>query len=98
MALVTLLGTGWVSRPGKIPPIAGLTRESATLLAKARHERNIDARIGLFLAAADKANQGISESDAEARTVYNAACAELAVLLQRPSAATLPATLVTPTG
>jgi hypothetical protein len=76
------------------------SRQAAALLANARHTQNTSTRIGLMLAAADKASQGIAEGDdSDARALYNAACAELAVLLKK-SASTLelPATFSTPTG
>lgn len=79
---------------------SGSARQAADLLAKARHTQDASARIGFTLAAADKASQSIAGGDtADARTIYNTACAELAVLLKKSSSApTLPATLSTPAG
>jgi hypothetical protein len=76
------------------------SRQAADLLAKARHTQNTSTRIGLMLAAADKASEGVAEGDApEARMLYNTACAELAVLLKKSSSApALPTTLTTPAG
>jgi triacylglycerol esterase/lipase EstA (alpha/beta hydrolase family) len=76
------------------------SRQAAALLANARHTQNTSTRIGLMLAAADKASQGIAEGDdSDARALYNAACAELAVLLKKSaSPPTLPAMFATPTG
>jgi hypothetical protein len=79
---------------------SGSTQQAATLLAEARHTQNTNTRLGLTLTAADKASQGIAGGDApDARTLYNTACAELAVLLKKSSSApTLPVTLTTPAG
>ncbi|MGA7884023.1 MAG: hypothetical protein WCA06_20335 [Terrimicrobiaceae bacterium] len=101
IALVCLAVAGCVSRPAEMHPEAGgSTRQAAAFLTKARHTQDTSARIGLTLAAADKASQGIAEGNAsKARTLYNAACAELAVLLKKSSSArSLPATFETPTG
>ena len=76
IALVCLAVAGCVSRPAEMHQEAdGSTRQAAAFLTKARHTQDTSARIGLTLAAADKASQGIAEGNAsEARTLYNAAC------------------------
>ena len=101
IALVCFAVAGCVSRPaGMHQEAGGSTRQAAAFLTKARHTQDTSARIGLILAAADKASQGIAEGNApEARALYNTACAELAVLLKRSSSVpALPVTFATPAG
>jgi hypothetical protein len=101
IALLCFAGAGCVSHRAEMRQESGSsTGQAAALIAKARHTQNTGARIGLTLAAADEASQGIAEGNApEARTLYNTACAELAVLLKKSSSPrTLPATFATPAG
>ena len=102
IALLSFLVAGCVSHEAgaRRQEAGGFTRQASLLLTEARHTQNTGTRIGLTLAAADKASQGIAEGSApEARRLYNAACVELAVLLKKSSSPpTLPATFATPAG
>jgi hypothetical protein len=101
LTLLSFAVAGCASRESRVRQEPdGPTRQAQAFLAKARHTQDTSARIGLILAAADKASQGIAEGNApEARTLYNTACAELAILLREsPSAPALPATFATPAG
>jgi hypothetical protein len=100
IALLSFVVAGCVSHEAELRHETGdSNRQAAALLSKARNTQNTNARIGLTLAAADKASQGIAEGNApDARTLYNSACAELAVLLKSSSVPTLPATFATLTG
>jgi hypothetical protein len=101
ITLLSFAVAGCVSHETKTRQAAsGSARQAAALLAEARHTQHTSARIGLTLAAADKATQAIAEAhSAEARPLYNVACAELALLLRKsPSALTLPATFTTAAG
>lgn len=82
-------------------PESGQRAESAVrakdLLAESRHARQPDARIGYALAAAEKASGNLASEDA--RSIYNAACVEIAMEVGKAgSGVTLPATFTTPSG
>ena len=100
LVLLSFALAGCAFREARVQEAGGSTRQAATLLAKARRTPDTSARIGLVLAAADNASQAIAEGEAEhARTLYNSACAELAVLVEKSSSVpALPATLSTPAG
>jgi pimeloyl-ACP methyl ester carboxylesterase len=101
LVLTCFGAAGCVTHPARIDGrVADTTQQAATLLARARHTADASTRIGLELAAADKASQGLAEGNAPgARTLYNAACAKLAVLLRKSSSApALPATFSTAAG
>lgn len=73
IALVCFAVAGCVSRPAEMHQEAGgSTWQAAAFLTKARHTEDTSARIGLILAAADKASQGIAEGNApEARAIQH---------------------------
>jgi hypothetical protein len=73
----------------------GSTRHAAAFLAKARHTQDTSARIGLILAAADKASQGIAEGNAGTRARYTTLLAQnwLCCLRDRPPCSHCPSPL-----